>query len=149
VDTTNISICSICGSYYYWFIDAERGYLQMKRECGFTVVEALVGMALIALILLFETNGRIWAMRENMQTRYMHNATMLAQLEVAKAYWQPFQFVVAGTTTTTYKVGAHTFTVQRTVTTDIPLIGTDTVHVDVTWDSGAYSTDTIIEGLRR
>lgn len=125
----------------------------MRSERGFTVMETLVGLTLIALILLFETSGRMWAMHQNMVSRYQHNAMVLAQWEVQQAFAAPYQtlcVVSLCTKTTTYAVGIRRFTAVRTVNTNVPQSGTSTVHVAVSGPEGTlYSTDTVIAGVGR
>jgi prepilin-type N-terminal cleavage/methylation domain-containing protein len=119
------------------------------RERGFTVIEVLIAIVLLATGLLATARLMVVATSHGRLAKQASDAATLAAHTIERYRDKNYDTITGGTFVTTPIVGADTYTVTTVVTRDIPANRT-TINVTVTWNGGtqSYVSATILSNLQ-
>ncbi|MDM8556258.1 type IV pilus modification protein PilV [Desulfococcaceae bacterium HSG7] len=111
----------------------------MKQQHGFTLIEVLITMAIFSIGILALAAMQISGMNSNQFARTLATASTLAgdKIERMTLTDSDHASLDAGTAhSETYTEGQISYTVNWTVTDDLPATGSKTVNIEITWHYG-------------
>ncbi|MDM8541104.1 type IV pilus modification protein PilV [Desulfococcaceae bacterium HSG9] len=111
----------------------------MKQQHGFTLIEVLITMAIFSIGILALAAMQISGMSSNQFARTLATASTLAgdKIERMTLTDSDHTSLDAGTAhSETYTEGQISYTVNWTVTDDLPATGSKTVNIEITWHYG-------------
>ncbi|MCB1188422.1 hypothetical protein KDL29_14760 [bacterium] len=118
-------------------IKALRGLTQRGRNRGFSLVDVLIGLVLLALALMFGLQVSIAASRVTQSNMYVSSAANLAEVKIEELRNIDFDLVVDGADTGTLNdlgEAGGIYSRSWSVVEDAPDDGMKEVTVVVTWD---------------
>jgi prepilin-type N-terminal cleavage/methylation domain-containing protein len=117
--------------------------IAMKNEKGFTLLETLVGMAILAVGLLGLLALQVVAMQGNTSGFLISNATALGEqrVEELKGLSSASPLLAAGNHADgTVTVQGTVYTRSYTIQDDSPVSGVSTITMTITWNDSASQT---------
>lgn len=112
-------------------------FRQRRRRAGFSLVDVLIGLVLLALALMFGLQISIAASRVTQSNMYVTSAANLAEVKIEELRNVDFDLVVDGADTGTLNdlgEAGGIFTRSWTVEEDVPEAGLKSVNVVVSWN---------------
>ena len=123
----------------------------IKRQSGFTLIEVMIALVILAAGILALATMQIVSIRTNAFSSEMTYATMLAQSRLEQIRNMPYSDITPGTVTDTVPASASTkgmsYTVQTEVDDNTPATDMKTITLTVNWtgapagSSGASTVD--------
>ena len=124
----------------------------MKEQSGFTLIEVMIALVILAAGLLALATMQIVSIRGNAFSSEMTYASMLAQSRFEQIQNMAYSAVTPGTTNEVVPAGPATkgisYTIQRQVQDNTPATNMKTVTFIVTWmgaPAGSATGDTSVQ----
>jgi len=123
----------------------------MKQQHGFTLIEVLITMAIFSVGILALTAMQISGMGSNQFARTLAHASTLAGDKIERMTLTDSEHTSldAGTAhSETYTEGQITYTVNWTVTDNVPAAGAKTVDIVINWRVNGKNRDLNVKYIK-